>query len=88
MSLGNLICCVKAGKITPLLKTKCLLDISRGMLFLHEASMIHRDLKGENILMASLDISAVANCKITGTTARKIVRGNFYFRFWYKQRYK
>lgn len=65
MSLGNLICCVKAGKITPLLKTKCLLDISRGMLFLHEASMIHRDLKGENILMASLDISAVANCKIT-----------------------
>ena len=64
--MGSLVSCLKSGKLFPDLKVKCLLDISRGMLFLHESSLMHRDLKGENILMCSLDTTATVNCKITG----------------------
>lgn len=66
MALGSLITCVKSNKLSPQIKVKCLLDISRGMKFLHDGSLMHRDLKCENVLMCSLDAKAAVNCKITG----------------------
>ena len=36
------------------------------MAFLHNASLLHRDLKTDNLLVYSLDESAPVNCKISG----------------------
>eukprot|EP01106_Pelomyxa_sp_JSP_P000831 TRINITY_DN1121_c0_g1_i1.p1 TRINITY_DN1121_c0_g1~~TRINITY_DN1121_c0_g1_i1.p1 ORF type:complete len:627 (+),score=103.61 TRINITY_DN1121_c0_g1_i1:1029-2909(+) len=68
--LGNLTSCMKKHTFSLKLKTKCLLDCSRGMNFLHQSSLLHRDLKGDNLLMSSLDPSVEINCKISdfGTT--------------------
>eukprot|EP01106_Pelomyxa_sp_JSP_P000833 TRINITY_DN1121_c0_g2_i2.p1 TRINITY_DN1121_c0_g2~~TRINITY_DN1121_c0_g2_i2.p1 ORF type:complete len:956 (+),score=111.10 TRINITY_DN1121_c0_g2_i2:412-2868(+) len=52
--LGNLTSCMKKHQFLPKLKTKCLLDCSRGMAFLHQSSLLHRDLKADNLLVSYL----------------------------------
>lgn len=49
-SLANLIE-NEAGKLPWAYKQKVLLDIAKGMYFLHSKSVIHRDLKSDNILV-------------------------------------
>jgi hypothetical protein len=73
--LGNLFAVVKNRKDTfsPLLKVKVLLDCAKGMNVIHQASVIHRDLKPDNLLMVSFDPRAPVCCKISDMgTARMI----------------
>lgn len=69
LELGNLRHCMEKHKFNQKLKFKCIKDISEGMAFLHSCGILHRDLKADNILMASLDENSVC-CKIAdfGTT--------------------
>jgi len=67
---GNLNGAMKKHKFSFALKLKALLDSARGMDFLHRSSILHRDLKPDNILMTSLEVRAGVVCKISdfGTT--------------------
>ncbi|KAH3722561.1 hypothetical protein Pelo_18733 [Pelomyxa schiedti] len=59
------------------LKVKCLIDCTTGMSFIHKAGLLHRDLKPDNLLVASLDVGATVNCKITDFgTCRDINKTN------------
>ncbi|KAH3744246.1 protein serine/threonine kinase [Pelomyxa schiedti] len=65
LKLGSVRECMKSHPFSLGLKLKCLLDCSRGMNFLHQSNLTHRDIKPDNLLMFSLDITASVNCKIT-----------------------
>jgi len=65
IAYGSLTSCMTKHRFTMPLKVKCLLDCALGMAYLHENSILHRDLKTENLLVASLDPTAEVNCKIT-----------------------
>ncbi|KAH3765385.1 protein serine/threonine kinase [Pelomyxa schiedti] len=67
-SLGHVL--KQKGSLTERQKVKILLDCARGMNFLHKSGVIHRDLKPDNLLLASLDASAPVCAKISdfGTT--------------------
>lgn len=68
--LGSLGALLKNQQLSGLMQTKVLLDCAKGMNAIHQASMIHRDLKPDNLLMVSLDPLAAVCCKISdlGTT--------------------
>eukprot|EP01105_Mastigella_eilhardi_P010733 TRINITY_DN2496_c0_g2_i2.p1 TRINITY_DN2496_c0_g2~~TRINITY_DN2496_c0_g2_i2.p1 ORF type:complete len:808 (-),score=197.86 TRINITY_DN2496_c0_g2_i2:76-2499(-) len=66
LPLGSLRACMATHQPFPFhLKVKCLLDISNGMVFIHENNILHRDLKPDNILMVSLSAKSAVNCKLT-----------------------
>ncbi|KAH3757320.1 tyrosine protein kinase [Pelomyxa schiedti] len=65
LPFGSVVSCMKNHKFSEQLKMKCLLDCARGMTFLHKSNLLHRDLKPDNLLVLSLEISAAVNCKIT-----------------------
>ncbi|KAH3760222.1 protein serine/threonine kinase [Pelomyxa schiedti] len=62
--LGNLTSCMKKTKLSNLLKLKCVIDCAKGMTFLHQLSILHRDLKPDNLLVSSLNVDVEVNCKI------------------------
>eukprot|EP01105_Mastigella_eilhardi_P022465 TRINITY_DN5525_c0_g1_i5.p1 TRINITY_DN5525_c0_g1~~TRINITY_DN5525_c0_g1_i5.p1 ORF type:complete len:546 (+),score=95.78 TRINITY_DN5525_c0_g1_i5:718-2355(+) len=64
MPLGNLRACMTQHAFSQELKIKCMLDCSRGLFFLHKSGIIHRDVKPDNLLMSSLEIHAIACCKL------------------------
>ncbi|ELP88398.1 serine-threonine protein kinase, putative [Entamoeba invadens IP1] len=56
------------------LKMQILKDVSKGMSFLHENSIMHLDLKPDNILLASLSINSDCIAKITDFGTSRIKR--------------
>ena len=70
MPFGSVLSAVKTKHFPFILKLKCLLDCAKGMQFLHNSRIMHRDLKPDNLLMCSMNPSEPVCCKITdfGTT--------------------
>ncbi|KAH3760223.1 protein serine/threonine kinase [Pelomyxa schiedti] len=63
--LGNLTSCMKHhGPFSLKLKLKCILDCAKGMAFLHQINVLHRDLKPDNLLVSNLNVDSDVNCKI------------------------
>eukprot|EP01105_Mastigella_eilhardi_P026604 TRINITY_DN7775_c0_g1_i1.p1 TRINITY_DN7775_c0_g1~~TRINITY_DN7775_c0_g1_i1.p1 ORF type:complete len:1157 (+),score=303.07 TRINITY_DN7775_c0_g1_i1:133-3603(+) len=65
LELGNMRKAMSENQFPLRLKVKCMLDIAKGMEFIHKSNVLHRDLKPDNILMASLSGRAAVNCKLT-----------------------
>lgn len=62
---GSLSAVVKAGSLSYPQKLKALLDIARGMRYLHNSGIIHRDLKPDNVLVVSTEVSSSVMCKLS-----------------------
>ena len=62
---GSLSAVVKRGSLTYAQKLKALLDISRGMRYIHNSGIIHRDLKPDNVLVVSMEASSSVMCKLS-----------------------
>jgi tRNA A-37 threonylcarbamoyl transferase component Bud32 len=55
-------------------KVLFMLDIARGLEYLHKHSIMHRDIKSDNVLVANVSVSAVTRVKLTDFGASRIVR--------------
>lgn len=55
-------------------KVLFMLDIARGLEYLHKRSIIHRDIKSDNVLVANVSVSAVTRVKLTDFGASRIVK--------------
>lgn len=64
MHLGSLTKLLDSKPLNDKFKCKITLDIASGMHFLHSNSIYHRDLKPDNILVASEDPNAECNVKL------------------------
>ena len=65
MPYGNLDRVMKHYRLGPLMKISLASDIANGMASLHASSIMHRDLKPDNILVCDLNINAPVLCKLT-----------------------
>jgi len=63
--LGSLSSAYKEYMLSTFMRCRLMLDVARGMEYLHDHGIIHRDLKPGNVLVSSLDPESEVLCKIT-----------------------
>ncbi|ELP87676.1 negative regulator of the PHO system, putative [Entamoeba invadens IP1] len=64
-SLKDLINHKKTNEIDEKMILKMILEAAKGILYLHENGILHRDIKPDNILVISLDFNNNVNAKLT-----------------------
>ena len=65
VSQGNLSTLLSSKKLNTEVKKKIILDTAEALLFLHSNSILHRDIKAENLLVVSTLKEAIVNVKLT-----------------------
>ncbi|ELP85515.1 protein serine/threonine kinase, putative [Entamoeba invadens IP1] len=71
-SFQDLINKKKSNEVEMHLRIKFILDASKGIEYLHENGILHRDIKPDNILVISLDINEKVNAKLTDFGSARI----------------
>jgi len=72
-SLGSVSSYLKKNKASEKLKFAFCLDAARGLLYLHQMKIIHRDIKPDNLLLVSVSMKAPVRAKISDFGTSKIV---------------
>jgi len=76
MALGSLGSVLKKYSLSTRLKVRLALDSVKGLAFLHEMNVMHRDIKPGNVLCSSVDLDAPVLCKISDFGTSRIDTGD------------
>jgi tRNA A-37 threonylcarbamoyl transferase component Bud32 len=75
ISLGTLKAFLSSGvPIALQFKVLCMLDIARGIDYLHKHSIMHRDIKSDNVLVDNTSSTSVTRLKLTDFGASRMVK--------------